>query len=433
MSRKYSVLLILLLMFSPAISVSGEVVLDDFEDGDISKWSMLWGDESSAVQNITLSTFVHSGSYSILLHDGRDGPAIDFAKQDMDVNLENPISYYNISFWYYAIVPCSYPTNQIKHRIYISDESSFLFKAVRVDSGDVMSCGQWQYVSSSIEDDMTEILGSFSLNSTYIGSIMVENWHNSVYYDDIKLIPKIPEDAPEECTPDWSCTDWGDCTDGLQNRVCIDLNGCGDDSTMPSNQRSCRPVISVIEPKVTTFSPGQTMTVTVNVSYPNGTTMSGLDLVINAFNIDISLDEIDLGLYSVMLVPDENDIGTWDVSFSGFENYQFSGLTLEVREITTGNATSFLSDLSSVFSGIISSAGNALYTFWYVIPVLAVLLVSGLIIRRRGMPKIRRPKIRKPKRKKERKKIKKKEERKPKKIKPKKEEIDHDGLHEVKL
>lgn len=32
---------------------------------------------------------------------------------------------------------------------------------------------------------------------------------------------------PAECTSDWQCTDWLDCSNGKQKRVCVDANKCG--------------------------------------------------------------------------------------------------------------------------------------------------------------------------------------------------------------
>jgi len=42
-----------------------------------------------------------------------------------------------------------------------------------------------------------------------------------------------------ECTPDWVCTDWLDCTTGTQKRACVDANKCEDDSSIPELERDC--------------------------------------------------------------------------------------------------------------------------------------------------------------------------------------------------
>jgi hypothetical protein len=39
------------------------------------------------------------------------------------------------------------------------------------------------------------------------------------------------------CTPDWDCSDWGACVDGIQVRTCIDRNSCGEEP--PLQEREC--------------------------------------------------------------------------------------------------------------------------------------------------------------------------------------------------
>jgi len=42
-----------------------------------------------------------------------------------------------------------------------------------------------------------------------------------------------------DCEPDWECTDWLDCTTGIQKRACIDANKCEEDTSMPETEREC--------------------------------------------------------------------------------------------------------------------------------------------------------------------------------------------------
>ncbi|MAF35721.1 hypothetical protein CL622_01220 [archaeon] len=45
-----------------------------------------------------------------------------------------------------------------------------------------------------------------------------------------------------DCVADWQCSGWSLCnSDQLQLQRCIDLNGCGDESTRPSEQIECIP------------------------------------------------------------------------------------------------------------------------------------------------------------------------------------------------
>jgi hypothetical protein len=41
------------------------------------------------------------------------------------------------------------------------------------------------------------------------------------------------------CTPDWECTSWSSCDDGVQSRKCVDQNECGSDADIPEQGRVC--------------------------------------------------------------------------------------------------------------------------------------------------------------------------------------------------
>ncbi|MFH1916537.1 MAG: hypothetical protein ABIJ21_04690 [Nanoarchaeota archaeon] len=43
----------------------------------------------------------------------------------------------------------------------------------------------------------------------------------------------------ETCVPDWTCSEWLDCTNGVQKRVCVDSSKCGMDETKPAVQAYC--------------------------------------------------------------------------------------------------------------------------------------------------------------------------------------------------
>ncbi|MBD3164254.1 hypothetical protein GF323_03575 [Candidatus Woesearchaeota archaeon] len=43
----------------------------------------------------------------------------------------------------------------------------------------------------------------------------------------------------DECTPEWECTSWLECNNGVQKRVCTDKNECGDDTGKPAETRDC--------------------------------------------------------------------------------------------------------------------------------------------------------------------------------------------------
>jgi len=50
----------------------------------------------------------------------------------------------------------------------------------------------------------------------------------------------VRNDDPGDCTPDWSCTLWGSCSSGTQERVCTDLNGCGVSTGKPEESKTCQ-------------------------------------------------------------------------------------------------------------------------------------------------------------------------------------------------
>lgn len=43
----------------------------------------------------------------------------------------------------------------------------------------------------------------------------------------------------EECNPQWSCTLWKQCENGIQTRTCSDFNNCGTNEGKPLEEREC--------------------------------------------------------------------------------------------------------------------------------------------------------------------------------------------------
>lgn len=43
----------------------------------------------------------------------------------------------------------------------------------------------------------------------------------------------------ETCSEDWNCTEWSNCTDGNQTRLCDDLNECGTETDKPEIVQGC--------------------------------------------------------------------------------------------------------------------------------------------------------------------------------------------------
>jgi hypothetical protein len=46
-------------------------------------------------------------------------------------------------------------------------------------------------------------------------------------------------ETPPSCIPNWVCSEWLDCFNGIEKRVCVDSNECGGESSEPITQRAC--------------------------------------------------------------------------------------------------------------------------------------------------------------------------------------------------
>ncbi len=50
---------------------------------------------------------------------------------------------------------------------------------------------------------------------------------------------ETPSVTPTSCTPNWSCSAWSSCVNGLQTRSCTDSNICGTTQNRPALSQSC--------------------------------------------------------------------------------------------------------------------------------------------------------------------------------------------------
>jgi len=44
---------------------------------------------------------------------------------------------------------------------------------------------------------------------------------------------------PVTCVPEWTCTEWSECLDGKQERICTDTKNCGSENGIPDISQSC--------------------------------------------------------------------------------------------------------------------------------------------------------------------------------------------------
>jgi len=58
-------------------------------------------------------------------------------------------------------------------------------------------------------------------------------------YDLNDCEPNKTETASCSCTINWSCSDWSGCIGNQQIRTCVDVNNCGDDSEKPLESQTC--------------------------------------------------------------------------------------------------------------------------------------------------------------------------------------------------
>ena len=61
---------------------------------------------------------------------------------------------------------------------------------------------------------------------------------------------------PEECVEDWDCSQWFDCFNDQQRRICVDRNQCGTENDKPEELQECE----VPEPTTEISAPGVTET-----------------------------------------------------------------------------------------------------------------------------------------------------------------------------
>jgi len=48
-----------------------------------------------------------------------------------------------------------------------------------------------------------------------------------------------PGEGPEECTEQWTCSDWSTCANGQQTKGCTDQNDCGTTISLPAQVQAC--------------------------------------------------------------------------------------------------------------------------------------------------------------------------------------------------
>ncbi len=64
------------------------------------------------------------------------------------------------------------------------------------------------------------------------------------------------------CTPNWNCTSWSSCSNGVQSRTCSDTNNCGTTSSKPATSQTCITTNTTNTSTTTTTTGGETIQLT---------------------------------------------------------------------------------------------------------------------------------------------------------------------------
>ncbi|MFP4524196.1 MAG: hypothetical protein ACLFO2_02690 [Candidatus Woesearchaeota archaeon] len=77
----------------------------------------------------------------------------------------------------------------------------------------------------------------------FVGTTTVDDEDNETDTGSSDDEDEIVVETVEECTPDWTCTSWGECVNAYETRRCVDKNECGIEEDKPEERRSCEVTI----------------------------------------------------------------------------------------------------------------------------------------------------------------------------------------------
>lgn len=100
------------------------------------------------------------------------------------------------------------PTSWLKKDLGVSNDETYIYTK-----------------TSSETDSNTTKEGQIALNHSYVALEFK-----------IRRIVEVPQG---ECLQDWDCSDWGNCINNTQIRVCIDLNLCNNNTGKPEEITNC--------------------------------------------------------------------------------------------------------------------------------------------------------------------------------------------------
>lgn len=122
---------------------------------------------------------------------------------------------------------------------FISEKKLYSSASYQSDRGDKFT---ENFTDLTLSEDCNSMVGSFNI----VGQGVSRDCEGT---GEATLKRKNPTGCGIKCVENWTCSDWGNCNNGTQIRLCADKNSCKE-STRPSESRSCQ--LPAIVPEKTT-------------------------------------------------------------------------------------------------------------------------------------------------------------------------------------
>lgn len=182
-----------------------------------SEWKNFWFNAIASTfgsYNITVTTINGTGSFSsnisVIVND-TISPSINFVDPTPNHNS-------NLSQSYIAVNVTA------TDNIAIDTITIYLYDATNLVSSEIGS-------TSSFFTNFTGLTN----RTYYINATVNDTFGNT----DSTSTRTIILSGTALCAPDWHCTDWSECVNGIQIRSCVDFNTCGNISAKPPENQSC--------------------------------------------------------------------------------------------------------------------------------------------------------------------------------------------------
>lgn len=208
-----------------AVSSIGTVILYEWDfDGDgVFEWN-------STVGGVANHTYAAAGTYNATLRATNN---YNFSGTD------------NIT----VIVTAAPPIADAGNNLTVFAGETVTFSGSGYDPDGHVVLYEWDFDGNGIYDWNSTASGTtaFAYNSagTYYAGLRVLDNDGMSATSSRKISVKSPPMPMQViggstiCSPSWSCTDWPECINGVQTRVCKDSNSCGTSRDKPPESQSC--------------------------------------------------------------------------------------------------------------------------------------------------------------------------------------------------